>query len=171
MFCTLLYRLDKTTTNAEKTDPNSLQTWNRVNCEHAMGIILINLRTCILVSSQIFSPKRQMHGTLLSSKFFTVLCDFQMRNLCEVYGELLGKVWSGCYLACDTSQLYKVVNSKFRSQLPPLTQVCTVLSIFKYTPDILWWDMIIFKYPPLFTYTSANNCFSIYNTSLIAIPK
>ena len=27
------------------------------------------------------------------------------------------------------------------------------------------------KYPPLFTSTSANNCFSIYNTSLIAIPK
>ena len=27
------------------------------------------------------------------------------------------------------------------------------------------------KYPPLVTDTEANNCFSIYNTSLIAIPK
>ena len=49
--------------------------------------------------------------------------------------------------------------------------------------DILWFNLnsgvtslyLIFgrrgKYPLLFTDTEANNCFSIYNTSLIAVPK
>ena len=42
-----------------------------------------------------------------------------------------------------------------------------------YSPKWRWIavDKGLGKYPPLFTDTEANNCISIYNTSLIAIPK
>ena len=42
-----------------------------------------------------------------------------------------------------------------------------------YSPKWRWIVVDIYRAasPPLFTDTEANNCFSIYNTSLIAIPK